>query len=51
VSGVLGTLAGIILLSWPGLSLLTLAVITGIWLIMFGFIEITIATRVRKLAH
>ena len=51
LSGVLGTLAGIVLLSWPGLSLLTLAVITGIWLIMFGLIQFTIANRIRQLAH
>jgi uncharacterized membrane protein HdeD (DUF308 family) len=51
VSGVFGTIAGIVLLSWPGLSLLTLAVITGIWLIMFGFIQFTIAGQIRRLAH
>ena len=49
VSGVFGIIAGLILLSWPGLSLLALAVIAGVWLIMFGVIQLTIATHVRRL--
>ena len=32
-------------------STFTLAVITGIWLIMFGFIQFTIAGQIRRTAH
>jgi uncharacterized membrane protein HdeD (DUF308 family) len=49
VAGVFGIIAGLILLSWPGLSLLALAVIAGVWLIMFGVIQLTIATHIRRL--
>ena len=34
-----------------GLSLLGLAVILGIWLLVFGIMEITAAFRIRRLAH
>ena len=45
--GILSILAGIILLSYLGLSLLTLATIASIWLIVFGLMEITQAFRIR----
>lgn len=48
LSGALGVVAGIILLAWPGLSLLTLAVITGIWLICFGLLQLVIAVQLRQ---
>lgn len=51
VSGAFGLVAGLVLLAWPGLSLLTLAVIAGVWLIMFGFFQLTIAGQMRKASH
>ena len=46
--GVLSVLAGIIVLAYPGLTLLGLAVILGIWLLVFGAMEITAAFRIRR---
>ena len=51
VMGILSALAGIIVLAYPGLTLLGLAVILGIWLLVFGIMEITAAFRIRRLAH
>jgi uncharacterized membrane protein HdeD (DUF308 family) len=49
--GVLSIFAGIIVLAYPGISLLTLAVILSVWLLFFGIMEITLAFRVRSLRH
>ncbi|HEY7048086.1 MAG TPA: HdeD family acid-resistance protein [Jatrophihabitantaceae bacterium] len=46
-TGVLGIVAGIILLVWPEISLLTLAIVAGIWLIMFGIGQLMIASQLR----
>jgi len=48
--GVLSAIAGIIVLAFPGLTLLGLAVILGIWLLVFGIMELTAAFRLRRLA-
>jgi uncharacterized membrane protein HdeD (DUF308 family) len=48
--GVLSAIAGIIVLAYPGLTLVGLAVILGIWLLVFGILEIVAAFRLRKLA-
>jgi uncharacterized membrane protein HdeD (DUF308 family) len=48
--GVLSAIAGIIVLAYPGLTLVGLAVILGIWLLVFGILEIIAAFRFRKLA-
>ncbi len=49
--GVLGTIVGIITLLIPGLSLTIIAVLMGIWLILFGILQIIVAVQLRKLAH
>lgn len=49
--GIVSVLAGIVILVYPGISLLVLAVVLGIWLIIFGAMQITIAFRIRSLAH
>jgi len=49
--GVLSILAGIVVLIYPGESLLTLSIVLGIWLLIYGFMEITAAFRLRRLAH
>jgi uncharacterized membrane protein HdeD (DUF308 family) len=47
--GVLSAIAGIIVLAYPGLTLVGLAVILGIWLLVFGIMEIVAAFRLRRL--
>jgi uncharacterized membrane protein HdeD (DUF308 family) len=47
--GVLSAIAGIIVLAYPGLTLVGLAVILGIWLLVFGILEIVAAFRLRGL--
>jgi uncharacterized membrane protein HdeD (DUF308 family) len=46
--GVLSILAGIIVLAEPGISLVTLALVLGVWLIIYGVMEIAMAFRVRS---
>jgi uncharacterized membrane protein HdeD (DUF308 family) len=48
VLGLLSILAGLIVLAVPGLSLVSLAVILGVWLLIFGVSEITLAFRIRR---
>jgi len=48
--GVLSILAGIVL-AYPGLSLYGLAIILGIWLLIFGVMEMAAAFRLRSAAH
>ena len=49
--GLLSVVAGIIVLAFPGLTLLGLAVILGIWLLVFGVMETMLALRIRKAAR
>ena len=49
--GVLSVLAGIIVLAYPGLSLYGRAIILGIWLLIFGVMEMAAAFRLRSVAH
>src|SRR5580700_11565435 len=49
--GVLSVIAGIIVLAYPGLSLYGLAIILGIWLLIFGVMEMAAAFRLRSVAH
>jgi uncharacterized membrane protein HdeD (DUF308 family) len=50
-AGVLSLIAGIILLAYPGLSVVTLAVLVGVWLLVFGTTEISLAFRLRSQPH
>jgi uncharacterized membrane protein HdeD (DUF308 family) len=53
-TGVLSVLAGLVVLVYPGISLVTLTFVLGFWLIVYGFMEIGLAFRVRsagKLLH
>ncbi|HEY9240902.1 MAG TPA: HdeD family acid-resistance protein [Streptosporangiaceae bacterium] len=47
--GALSVFAGIIVIAWPGPSLVTLAIVLGVWLIIYGIMEIMLAFRVRSL--
>jgi uncharacterized membrane protein HdeD (DUF308 family) len=51
VMGIVSVLAGIVVLVYPGISLLVLAVVLGIWLIVFGAMQIMVAFRIRSSAH
>ncbi len=46
--GVLSVLAGVVVLAYPGISLVTLALVLGVWLIVYGVMEIGMAFRVRS---
>ena len=45
--GLLSVLAGIVVLAYPGISLTTLAVVLGFWLLLFGIMEVVLAFRLR----
>jgi uncharacterized membrane protein HdeD (DUF308 family) len=47
--GGLSVVAGLILLSYPGISLVVLATIVAIWLLIFGLGEILLAFQLRRL--
>lgn len=47
--GIVMLIGGIVILVWPGISLVTLAWIAGIWLIVLGIFEIIAAFRLRSL--
>jgi uncharacterized membrane protein HdeD (DUF308 family) len=49
--GVLSILAGLVVLVYPGESLLTLSIVLGIWMLVYGTMEITAAFRLRRLPH
>jgi uncharacterized membrane protein HdeD (DUF308 family) len=50
VSGLLSAIAGLIVLSYPGLTLLGLATVLGIWLLIFGGMEISASFQLRRRA-
>ncbi len=47
-AGVIGAIAGIVVLSYPITSIRTLAIILGIWLGVYGIMLIVLALRLRK---
>jgi uncharacterized membrane protein HdeD (DUF308 family) len=51
VLGALSIVAGLILLAYPALSVVVLALIVAIWLLVFGFMEISMAFRSRSALH
>ena len=51
VMGILSIVAGLILLAYPGISLLVLYVIVAVWLLVFGFMEISVAWQMRAASH
>jgi len=50
VMGVISVLAGIVLLVYPGISLVVLAVLVSVWLLVFGAMQIGLAFQIRSLA-
>jgi uncharacterized membrane protein HdeD (DUF308 family) len=51
VLGILSIVAGLVLLVYPGLSLVALYVIVSVWLLIFGFTEISVAWQIRAATH
>jgi uncharacterized membrane protein HdeD (DUF308 family) len=49
--GVLSVAAGVVVLVYPGISLATLAVVLGFWLLVYGVMEIVLAFRLRSAGH
>ncbi|MFA7266753.1 MAG: HdeD family acid-resistance protein [Candidatus Nanopelagicales bacterium] len=47
--GILGIIAGVVVLVWPIGSLTVLTVVAGIWLVVLGLFEIIAAFRIRSL--
>lgn len=47
-AGLVSVIAGAVILLWPGVSVLVLAVVSGIYLIVVGIIEIVVAFKVRR---
>jgi uncharacterized membrane protein HdeD (DUF308 family) len=50
-SGILSIIAGIILLAYPGISVLVLAVVIAIWLIVYGVMLISLGFQMRSLTR
>jgi uncharacterized membrane protein HdeD (DUF308 family) len=50
VMGVLAFAAGVVTLVWPHLTVNVLAVIMGIWLILYGVLEIALSLQLRHLS-
>jgi len=46
--GLLSIVAGVILLVYPNISLWTLVVLVSIWLLVYGFMEVSLAFRLRS---
>jgi uncharacterized membrane protein HdeD (DUF308 family) len=44
-------LLGVVVLVYPGISLVTLAVVLGAWLLVFGVMEVGLAFRLRSIGH
>ena len=43
-------IGGVVVLVWPGISLVTLTWVVGIWLIIIGIYEIIAAFSVKRMA-
>ena len=48
VMGVISMLAGLLVLVYPAISLLTLVVVLSVWLLVLGLMEIILAIRARS---
>ncbi len=48
LSGLLGIVAGIVVLTWPISSAVTLAFIAGIWLVILGIMQIVMGFQLRR---
>ena len=51
VAGAIGVIFGILVLVWPGIGLVTLIWLIGIWAIVFGIMLIVLGIQLRKAAQ
>jgi uncharacterized membrane protein HdeD (DUF308 family) len=51
VMGALSVVAGLLVLVYPAISLLTLVIVLSVWLLVLGVMEITLAFRARSAGH
>jgi uncharacterized membrane protein HdeD (DUF308 family) len=51
VMGLLSIVAGAVVLVYPGISLATLAIVLGFWLLVYGIMEMVLAIRLRSIGH
>jgi uncharacterized membrane protein HdeD (DUF308 family) len=49
--GMLSIVAGVVVLVYPSISVATLAVVLGFWLLVFGIMEIVLAFRLRSVGQ
>jgi uncharacterized membrane protein HdeD (DUF308 family) len=49
--GLLSVVAGVVVLVYPGISLATLAIVLGFWLLVYGVMEIVLAFRLRSVGQ
>ena len=49
--GLLSVVAGVVVLVYPAISLATLAVVLGFWLLVYGIMEIVLAFRLRSVGE
>ena len=49
--GIVMILGGVVVLVWPGISLVTLTWVVGIWLIIIGIYEVVAAFGVKRMAN
>ena len=51
VMGAISVVAGLLVLVYPAISLLTLVIVLSVWLLVLGVMEITLAFRARSAGH
>lgn len=49
--GIVSLAAGIVVVAWPSTSLVTLAVLVGVWFAVIGLLQVLGALTLRRLAH
>jgi uncharacterized membrane protein HdeD (DUF308 family) len=49
--GLLSVVAGVVVLVYPAISLATLAIVLGFWLLVYGIMEIVLAFRLRSVGR
>jgi uncharacterized membrane protein HdeD (DUF308 family) len=50
VLGLLGVVAGVLAVVWPNITILVLALLVGIRLIIWGVVQLAIASQLKTLA-
>ena len=48
VLGIISVIAGFVVLAWPFDSIVVLAVVTGVWLVVIGVVQVVQAFQIRN---